>query len=336
MLERLKKLCLLNGASGDEGAVRDFIINEIKDCCEYTVDALGSVTAFKRGRQRAAKKVMFSCHMDEVAFIITHITEEGYLKFAPVGGVDVLSVLAGRVEVNGVYGIIGIKPIHLQKKDEEDKVPQFGDLYIDIGAHSKAEAEAAVSPGDFAYFTGEFYEMGKSFIKAKAIDDRIGCALAIELIQSDLPYDTYFCFNVQEEVGLRGAMCTAAAGNYDIAFVLEATTALDIDGAEGEKRCCTLGGGAVVSFMDGSTLYDRGLFELAFQTAAENGIRVQTKTVIAGGNDAGAIQRAGSGCRVLAVSLPCRYIHTASSVLCKDDVNEMKRLAEKLAHRAYD
>ncbi|MCD7723130.1 MAG: M42 family peptidase [Clostridiales bacterium] len=336
MFEMLKKLCMLNGASGDEGAVRDFIINEIDSCCQYSVDALGSITAFKRGKNRAVKKVMFSAHMDEVAFIITHITEDGYLKFAPVGSIDVLSVLAQKVTVNGYSGIVGSKPVHLQGKDENGNVPEFSDLYIDIGACCKKDAEKTAAPGDFAYFAGEFYEMGLSCIKSKAIDDRIGCALMIELIKSDLPYDAYFCFNVQEEVGLRGAQCTAAANNYDVAVVIEATTALDIAGVEGEKCCCRLGGGAVVSFMDGRTLYDKDLYETAFKTAHENGIKVQTKSVIAGGNDAGAIQTAGSGCRVLAVSLPCRYIHTSSSVMCKDDVMEMQKLIEKLLFKLYD
>ena len=200
----LKDLCLLNGTSGREDAVRNYIIEKIKDKCEYSVDALGSVIAFKKGRKAPDKKVLVAAHTDEVGFIITDITDDGYLRFAPVGGIDAAVVLGRRVDINGIKGVVGAKAVHLLSDDEKKNEPAFDKLAIDIGAADKAEAEKAVSLGDCAYFASDYCEFGDGFIKSKALDDRIGCMLMIELINSDLEYDTYFCFNVQEEVGFAG------------------------------------------------------------------------------------------------------------------------------------
>lgn len=332
----LKELCLINSTSGDESAVRDFIINEIKDYCEYDVDNLGSVIALKKGRKTPDKKVMLCAHMDEVGFIITDITDDGYLKFAPVGGID-SKVAADRVvKVNDVKGVIGLKPVHLLGEDEKKKSPKYKELCIDIGAKDKEDAQKYVHLGDYAYFESEYYEFGDSFIKSKALDDRIGCMLLIELIKSELEYDTYFCFNVQEEVGLRGSACTAYAVQPDISVVFESTTAGDICGVSGGDRVCVLGEGPVVSFMDGRTIYDKELYRLAMEIAENNGIKAQTKTAIAGGNDAGAIQTSGKGSRVMAISLPCRYIHSAASVVKESDIDETRKLVKALLPKLYD
>lgn len=336
MHSMLKKLCLLNGTSGDEDCVRDFIIREIQDYCEWHVDALGSVIAYKKGRKTPLKKVMLSAHMDEVGFIITHITEDGYLKFAPVGGIDPRAVIDRVIKIREIKGVIGAKAVHLLSDDEKKTAPDFSKLYIDIGAESREDAEKYVLPGDFAYFDSDYAEFGNGFIKAKALDDRIGCMLMMELIQSDLKYDTYFCFNVQEEVGLRGAVCTSFQVQSDISVVLEATTAADLCGVSGGERCCVLGNGPVVSFMDGRTVYDKQLYQLAFETAEKNGIAVQTKTAVAGGNDAGAIQTSGKGSRVMAVSLPCRYIHSGASVVKKRDIEETRKLLNAFLAELYD
>lgn len=332
----LKELCLLNGTSGDESAVRNYIIEKISGKCEYKVDALGSIIAFKKGRKTTDKKVMFCAHMDEVGFIITHVTDDGYLKFAPVGGIDAEAVLTRRLNINGKTGIVGAKAVHLMNSDEKENVPKCSDFLIDIGAENKAEAEKYVQPGDYAYFISDYCEFGDGFIKAKALDDRIGCMLLMELIDSDLEYDTYFCFNVQEEVGLRGAACTSYSVQPDIAVVLESTTAADIDGVSGAERCCVLGNGPVISYMDGRTIYDRALYQRAVHIAKENGIKAQTKTKIAGGNDAGAVQTSAGGCRVAAVSLPCRYIHTGASVVKKSDIEETRKFLKLFAAAIYD
>ena len=332
----LEELCLINGASGDEAAVRDYIINKIKDYCEYEVDALGSIIAFKKGKSAPAKKVMVCAHMDEVGFIITYITEDGYLKFSPVGGIDPRVVIDRVVDINGVKGVIGSKAVHLLSAEEKKTAPDFSKLYIDIGATSREDAEKYVSLGDFAYFVSDYVKFGMGSVKAKALDDRIGCMLMIELIKSDLEYDTYFCFNVQEEVGLRGAACTSYQVQSDISVILESTTAADLCGVAGGERCCVLGEGPVVSYMDRRTVYDRALFELAFETAKENGIKIQTKTAVAGGNDAGSVQTSGRGSRVIAVSLPCRYIHSGSSVVKLSDIDETRKLLSVLLSKLYD
>lgn len=332
----LKTLCLLNAASGDEDAVRDYVISEIKDYCEYSVDNLGSIIAFKKGAKVPNKKVMLCAHMDEIGFIITDIDNDGYLSFSCVGGID-SKVIANRViSINGIKGVIGLKPVHLMSSDEKNTAPTVKSMKIDIGAKSKEDALKYVNLGDYAYFCSDYSEFGEGYIKSKALDDRIGCMLLIELIKSDLEYDTYFCFNVQEEVGLRGAMCTSYQVQSDISVILEATTAADLCGVMGGDRVCVLGDGPVVSFMDGRTVYDKNLYALAMTAAKKNDIRIQTKTAIAGGNDAGAVQTSGRGSRVIAVSLPCRYIHSAASVVKKSDIDETRKLLSKLLPEFYD
>ncbi len=334
----LKALCMLNGTSGDETAVREYIIDQVKDYAPYEIDALGSVIVRKKGRKTPAKSVAFHAHMDEVGFIITGITDEGYLRFSAVGSIDA-GVCLDRVVCIGskrVMGVIGDKAAHQLEKEECEKLPSFDKLLIDIGATSKEEAQKAVRLGDFAYFTGDYYEFGSGFVKAKALDDRIGCMLMLELIHSELEYDTVFCFNTQEEVGLRGAKCTSYAVQSDIAVILEATTAADFDGVAGCDRVCVCGNGPVISFMDRRTIYDKALYELAMDTAMKNGIPAQTKTAIAGGNDAGSVQRSGRGSRVLAISLPCRYIHSSSSVVKLEDIENTRRLLNALIPQLYD
>lgn len=334
----LKDLCLLNGTSGDEVRVRDYIINEIKDYCTYKVDNLGSVIAYKKGNKKPNKTVSVNAHMDEVGFIITGITSDGYLRFAPVGGIDTKVCLDRAVTVgeNRINGVIADKAYHLLEDSEKDKAPSFDKLLIDIGANSETEAQSVVSLGDFAYFESDYTELGNGYIKAKALDDRIGCMLMIELIKSELEYDTIFCFNVQEEVGLRGSKCTSFAVGADVSIVLEATTAGDLDGVTGADRVCVLGNGGVVSFMDNRTIYDRELYKLAMNTAKENNIPVQTKTAVAGGNDAGSIQTSGKGAKVMALSLPCRYIHSPSSVVKQSDIDNTRKLLKEILKKIYD
>lgn len=334
----LKDLCLLNGTSGDEVRVRDYIINEIKEYSTYEVDNLGSVIAYKKGKKKPNKTVCINAHMDEVGFIITGITSDGYLRFAPVGGIDTKVCLDRAVTVgeNRINGVIADKAYHLLEEGEKDKAPSFDKLLIDIGAKNEIEAQSVVSLGDFAYFESDYAELGNGYIKAKALDDRIGCMLMIELIKSELEYDTVFCFNVQEEVGLRGSKCTSFAVGADISIVLEATTAGDLDGVTGADRVCVLGNGGVVSFMDNRTIYDRELYKLAMNTASENNIPVQTKTAVAGGNDAGSIQTSGKGAKVMALSLPCRYIHSPSSVVKKSDIDNTRKLLKEILKKIYD
>lgn len=323
MINLLEKLCLADGISGREDNVRSFIISQIEGKCEYEVDPMGNLIAFKRGKNRADKKVMLSAHMDEVGFIVTYVCDNGFLKFTNVGGVDSKVTLGKTVSVGdgGIKGVIGSKAIHLCHGDEETTAPALDKLYIDIGAKNKEDAEKHVEIGDSVHFCSDFVRFGNNKIKAKAIDDRFGCAIMLKMIDAELEYDTYFAFLVQEEVGCRGASAAAFSVKPDYAIVLEATTAADVAFVDDADSVCRQGKGAVVSFMDRSTLYNRDMFKGAFKLACENNINIQTKTTVAGGNDAGAIHKSNGGIYTVAVSLPCRYIHSATSVA---DINDMK------------
>lgn len=333
MLELIKELCALSGISGRENAVRNYIIEKIKGYAEYSVDPLGNLIVFKKGRKTAKNKVMLDAHMDEVGMIVTGISSDGFLKFAKVGGINSKVIIGRSVRVgeNAVNGVIGIKPVHLVDKDKEDAIPSADELYIDIGAEDKAQAEEVVSPGDAVWFGGNAEEFGDGFIKAKALDDRAGCAILIELIRSELEYDAWFSFSVQEEIGTRGAQTAAFGIAPDYAVVVETTTAADISGVKDNNRVCICGKGGTVSFMDRSTVYNKELYDRAFEIAAEKDILCQLKTVVAGGNDAGAIHKSRAGVKVLTVSLPCRYLHSPSCVIKYSDAEESLRLIRALA-----
>lgn len=333
MLDLIKELCSLSGISGREDSVRDYIIKKISGYAEYSVDALGNLLVFKKGKNPAKNKVMLDAHMDEVGMIVTGITSQGFVKFAKVGGINSKVIIGRSVKVGekAVNGVIGIKPIHLVDKDKEDVIPAADELYIDIGAKDKEEAQSVVSLGDAVWFNSDLVEFGNGFIKAKALDDRVGCAVLIEMIRSELEYDAWFSFSVQEEIGTRGAQTAAFNIAPDYAIVVETTTAADISGVKDENRVCVCGNGGTVSFMDRSTVYSKALFERAFELAKEKNIACQPKTLVAGGNDAGAIHKSRGGVRVLTVSVPCRYLHSPACVIKYGDVEESLRLIKAIA-----
>lgn len=329
MLELLKELCRLNGVSGAEDPVRNFIQTQAQPYADsLRSDALGNLIVFKRGKKSTGNKLLLAAHMDEVGVIVTRITEEGFLKFDFVGGVD-RRVAIGKPVVlgeNEIPGLIGLKAIHLVSREEEEKVPKTDALYIDIGAKDREEAEKLVPPGTYGSFVGPPQEFGQGFLKAKAIDDRIGCAIMLELLKEDLPLDVTFAFTAQEEVGTRGAFGSAFSVSPEVALVLETTTAADLPGIEGARRVCAPGKGPVISYMDGATIYDRDLFENLRRLAEEHGIPWQTKEYIAGGNDARTIQRSRSGVRVAALSAAVRYLHAPATVGSLADFENMWKL----------
>ncbi|SDN11614.1 M42 family metallopeptidase [Acetanaerobacterium elongatum] len=333
MLETIKLLCEINAPSGAEEPIRKAIIKQISGFAEYSTDALGNLIVFKKGKQEAKNKVMLAAHMDEVGFIVRYVEDSGLLRFACVGGIDTRVIVGKRLLVGekAVTGVIGTKPIHLTKGDERETMPDIDSLYIDIGAKDKEDALKYISPGDYAVFESGFVNFGNNLIKAKALDDRAGCAVLIEMIRSELTYDTWFTFNVQEEVGCRGAMVSAFTVAPDYAIVLEATTAADIAGVEAGKQVCELGKGPVVSFMDRGTVYDRELYHMAFELAEKAGIHCQPKQMVAGSNEASAIHKVRGGIKTLAISMPCRYIHSPSCVLKTEDISDTFILAKAAA-----
>lgn len=337
MFDSFKALCELPGVSGNEKPVRDYIIDKIKSIghAEYKIDNLGNLIVAKKGANRPKTRLMLSAHMDEVGFIIKYISDTGMLKFSPVGGIDPRVVLGRRVKVgkSGVLGVIGTKAVHLQNAEERKSAPGFDSLAIDIGAASKEEVLKYVKPGDTAVFDSDYVEFGDGFVKSKAIDDRAGCAVLLELLKKPLKYDMTFAFVVQEEVGARGAKAAAFSVNPEASIVIEATTAADVAFVPDEKKVCFLGRGPVVSFMDRSTVYDRGLYDLAMETAKSENIPCQPKLAAAGGNDAGSIHLSRGGIKPLAVSLPCRYLHSPSCVIKFEDAQNTLRLVESVAER---
>lgn len=329
MTELLKQLCSLDGTSGDEGAVRQFVISQIKDFCEYSVDNLGNIIAFKKGKKTPVKKVLIDAHLDEVGLIITHIEKDGFLRFKTVGGIDTAALMMHRVLINGkTLGVIGGKPVHLCEGDERKKLPDADKLYIDIGAKTDDEAKKLISVGDCAVMCSDFIVSGNKII-TKALDDRVGCLVLIDLLKQDAEYDFYASFSVQEEVGLRGAGVVAYTVNPDAAIVIDGTTAADVADVAQAKQVCRQGEGAVVSFMDGATSYDREYYNAALSS----GIKAQSKCAVAGGNNAGAIHLSRGGVKTVALSVPCRYIHTSNSVCDMRDVIAVRDLAKYMINK---
>ena len=329
MLNTLKELCLLNGVSGDEDEVRRYLAHRISPLAtQLHTDPMGSLIAFKKGRKSTGNLLMLAAHMDEVGIIVTRITDDGFLKFDFVGGVDRRVAIGKPVVIgpNHVPGVIGLKAIHLTDKEERKKVPKTESLYIDIGAKNKQGAEQRVELGDYGAFVCPPEELGNGLFKARAIDDRVGCAVMLKLLEEDLPLDVTFAFTAQEEVGTRGAFGAAFSVTPEIALVLETTTAADLPGVEGCRRVCAPGKGPVISYMDGSTIYDRLLFEKLRRLAEDNSIPWQTKEYIAGGNDARTIQRTKAGVRVAALSAAVRYLHAPASVGSVADFENMLKL----------
>lgn len=324
----LKELTDLNGVSGNEKEVRDYIIEKIKNLCDsYNVDSIGNLIAFKKGSS-SKFKVMMSAHMDEVGFIVSGHTDKGFLKFKPVGGVDD-RILPGKRLLVGkkrLCGVIGAKPVHQQDKDEREKIAKVKNLYIDIGAESKEEAEKLAPLGEFIAFDSEFTEFGKDSIKAKALDDRVGCAVLIEALKNNYDFDLHACFTVQEEVGLRGAKVAAYGVMPDIALVIEGTTCADVPDVEKYEYSTVMGNGAALTIMDRTCICDRELVRFLYELAVKNNIKVQYKQTTTGGNDAGQIQRTGTGVKLASISVPCRYIHSPVSVMSRSDYECVERL----------
>ena len=326
MRDLLLKLCTIPAVSGREEKLTEFILSEIEGFCDARVDRNGNIICFKKGKKPAVKKVVLDAHTDEVGIIATSVTSDGFVKFTTVGGIEEAVMLCRSVTFeNGVRGVIGMKPVHLSSADERKKYPDKDSLYIDIGAASKEDAEALVSLGDTAVFDSEPALMGDC-LKARAIDDRAGVAVIISLLKQEAEYDFYATFTVQEEVGTRGAQTAAFALSPDVAITLEATTAADLVGVSEDKQVCRLSDGPAVSFMDKGNLYTRSLYDFAISC----GEKCQPKAYVSGGNNSLAFALSGERAATLAVSLPCRYIHSPSCVASLKDFDAMLPLTKKL------
>ncbi len=340
--ELLRELSLTFGPSGCEDPVADLIVKIVSPLADEVIrDRAGSVIAFLRGTGEGSsvRRMMFSAHMDEVGFMVSSVEDDGTLKMAPLSARDP-KILAGQYVTVGdgrrqVNGCVGMVPIHLSEGKE---MPAYRELYIDVGASSREEAEKLVKKGDFGTFRSDFVRFGQNgrMLKGKAIDDRLGCTVLIDTLRTlaesgeRLPYDTYFAFTCREELGISGAACAANLIRPSHAVVFEATAVADVDGTPETQRVAEQGRGGAVSLADRGTVYDRDFARFIIDTAEKNSIPCQVKKFVSGGNDSSKIQRAAEGARVAAISAPARYIHTASNVIREDDLLSIERLAEAL------
>ncbi|WP_129600206.1 M42 family metallopeptidase [Anaerophilus nitritogenes] len=318
----LKKLTQAYGPSGNEEQIRTIIKEEIKDYVdEIKADTMGNLIAIKHG---TGKKIMIASHMDEIGVIITGIDDNGFLRFANMGGVSSFTSLYQRVQfANGVVGIIGMEHIEDMKNLKLEK------MYIDIGATTKEDAQKKVSLGDVGSFLGDYHDLG-DFITSKALDDRIGCFIAIEAIKKikQTPHELYFVFTVQEELGLRGSKTAAFGIDPNLGISLDVTSTGDTPKAK--HMAIKLGEGPAIKIKDNSLLVHPTVKNLMIHTAKENNIPYQLEILEFGGTDSGAIHLTKSGVPSGVISIPCRYVHSPSETIHKKDIENAISLLSKI------
>ena len=331
----LKTLTEINAPSGYEQPLRRYLLEELKAAgLSPVIDRMGNVVVVREGKGESRRRVMVSAHMDEVGFIVTSATEDGFLKIRPLGGVDPRVIISKRVLVGDeqLPGVIGATPIHLQSRADSKRVLDYEDVYVDIGAKDKKEAEAKAPKGTAICFDTPYVTYGEGYACAKALDDRVGVYNLFRLLTAtvDYPCDLVAVFSSEEEVGCRGAKGAAFAQAPDVGIALEGTTCNDLGDVPEVSQVCRAGAGVTVSFGDGASLANRELFRHTLKVAGEKGIRHQVKGSVSGGNEAGVMQRARQGIPTMVLSVPCRYIHSPSTVCCLSDVEDQLALAGAL------
>lgn len=322
--ENLKLLSLLNGPSGDEGAVRDAILSvlsAIPDCTART-DNVGNVIAEKQGVNRPKNRVLFCARMDEVGFIVTDIDDNGFIKFECIGSIDPRVVIGRRALLgkNAVPALIGSKALHLLEGDERTAPADISKLYMDIGADSKEEALRLVSVGTCGVFEGDFVTFGDGFAMGKALEGRGGCAALLELLCAPAEFDFCACFAVRKECGGAGSGNAAFALAPDMAVIVDGALAGDTPAVSGEKRSCSLGKGVVTAFKDMRTIYDTQLCRLVPELGEKHGIPVQIKTNLSEKSLGEDVHKARGGICTVCVEYPVRYAKSAGAVLKLSDL----------------
>ena len=324
-LELLAEICEAPGAPGHEQRVREIVLREVTPLVdEVRTDNMGNVTAIKKGKSN--KTVMIGAHMDEIGFIVTHIDDNGFLRFHTLGGFDPKTLTAQRVIIHGkkdLIGVMGSKPIHVMSPEERNKPPKIKDFFIDTGI-PKGEVEKFVSVGDVVTRERKLIEMGNC-VNCKSIDNRVSVFVLIEMLRelSDAPYDVYGVFTVQEEVGIRGANVATQEVRPDFGFGLDTTIAFDVPGAASHEKITELGKGAAIKVMDSSTICDYRMVEYMKQTADKYNIEYQLEILTGGGTDTSGIQRFTPGGSIAgAVSIPTRHIHQVIEMADKGDIRK--------------
>lgn len=323
-LNLLELLCNASAVSGDEGQVREIVVAELESYADQvSIDALGNVLVSRSGKGESRLRVMLAAHMDEVGFMLTHEEREGIFRFDTVGGLDVRQ-LAGKPVLVGqeaVPGVIGAKPVHLTQLEDRKKSFQLETLRIDVGnANGKK-----VKVGDRAVFATRFLNLGPS-LRAKALDDRLGVAILIELVKHCPPeIELLAAFTVQEEVGLRGAQVAAYTMDPQLAIVLDCTPANDLPSLDQSldgrnvRYNTHMGSGPALYIADRATISDPRLVGHLIESAEDAGIPYQIRQPGGGATDAGTIHKQRAGIPSVSVSVPGRYLHTAASIASLED-----------------
>jgi len=323
--ELLNIICTTPGAPGFEKRVRDLVLKEIEDLTdEVEIDNMGNVYAIRRGK--GEKKIMVGAHMDEIGFIVTHIDDNGFIRFHTLGGFDPKTLTAQRVIIHGKEDVIGVmasKPIHVMTQEEKNKVAKIKDYFIDTGLDAD-KVKKLVTVGDSITREREFIEMGNC-VNGKSLDNRLAVFILIETLRllkgKEIPYDLYGVFTVQEEVGIRGASVSALRINPDFGFGLDTTIAYDLPGASDHEKITKLGEGTAIKIMDASTICDYRMVAFMKKTADKHKIKWQPEILTAGGTDTAGIQRMTEGGSIAgAVSIPTRHLHQVIEMAHKDDI----------------
>lgn len=325
----LNTICTTPGAPGFEQKVRELVIKEIKPLVDnIEVDNMGNVYAIKKGSASAKnnKRVMVGAHMDEIGFIVTHIDDNGFIRFHTLGGFDPKTLTAQRVIIHGKKDVIGVmasKPIHVMTPEERNKLAKLSDYFIDTGLPAK-QVKKMISIGDSITREREFIEMGDC-VNSKSLDNRLAVFILIETLKKlkgkKIPFDLYGVFTVQEEVGIRGANVSALKINPDFGFGLDTTIAFDLPGAAEHEKITKLGEGTAIKIMDASTICDYRMVDYMKGIADKNKIKWQPEILTAGGTDTAGIQRMTEGGSIAgAVSIPTRHLHQVIEMAHCDDI----------------
>lgn len=333
----LKTLCELQGPSGREEQVRSAVLSACQKIKGVTaeIDTMGNVLATRKGTAKKPRHVMLSAHMDEVGLMVINHNDDGLLRVCALGGVDPRVLVSKRVHIgkDKLPGVIGAMAIHLQSADDRKNVLPIDQLYIDIGAKDKQDAERLVKRGEYVTFATPYSPFGDGLILAKALDDRVGVYNMLRILENEYPCDITCAFTCQEELGCRGAIGAAYRVAPDTAIALEGTTAADAGDTDESQMVCRVGGGVAVSFMDRASIARPDMFKELLAIAKENGIKHQIKGSVSGGNEAGSMQRAREGAKTIVLSVPCRYIHSPSTVCSKKDIDAQYALTKAYLER---
>ena len=334
MVELLAKLSNLNGVSGCENDVRNFILSQIKPYADdIRVDNMGNIIALKKGKS-GKRNILLSAHMDEVGFIVSKISDDGFIKFKNVGDVEIRNIVSKCVKINNtIDGILGMKAIHLQKKEERETVVKTKDLYIDIGAKDKDEAKKRVSLGDYVSFSTKAFFAGDKII-GKALSSRCGCVCLMDAMKYEYEDNIYFTFTAQREVGMRGASVVAYGLDIDMALVIDAVESGDMYGVDKNNKTADTGFGVCVDFMDKYSILNNTLSNKIFYEFKSANIDVQKKHSSISLTDAGAIQRSCNGVLTACILIPVRYYHTPAEMVSKKDIFAMKSAVDLFIKKA--